>query len=130
MAMVTAVVVARASAAALHKLALLPIAGAWCLGALGAHGRIAAFLVANATAIAGWRAVTGSATSPGLSRLVRTLASIGGTSLRNADLRSATLTGARLRSSDLRGARIDRDALRAAREVRFCRFDDEPRSAS
>jgi hypothetical protein len=124
-AMFGAVVVARASAAAAHGLGTVAVLVAWFLGALVAKGHFMAMLVAMATAVAGLRAAAGSTTSPRLSRWVRHLAAVGGTSMRAADLRHANFTGARLRSSDLRGAKLDGCELRGARELRFCRLDDD-----
>lgn len=119
---VSAVVLARAMASAVHRLAAVAVLAAWIVGASGATGRGAVILVAIATLIAGTRAAAGSDTSPGLSRWAVRMATWGGTSLRGADLRGAKMTDARIRCTDLRGARFEGVDWSAAREIDFCRF--------
>jgi uncharacterized protein YjbI with pentapeptide repeats len=118
-----AVTFARAIAAGVHSLSMVAVVVAWFLGARAASGHVTALLTAFATVVTGMRAASGSETSPLLSRWVRRIATVGGTSFRGADLTGARVADAVFRSTDLRGARFDGVDWNAAREVSFCAFD-------
>jgi uncharacterized protein YjbI with pentapeptide repeats len=124
-AMMTTVALARAVASASHVLPVVVlVAGAWFAGAAAEHGRLLAVTVAVVATVAAARAKAGSSSSPRLSRWLKRIATRGGTSFRNADLRGARVTDALFRNADFRGARCDGIDWDASSEIGVCSFDE------
>jgi Pentapeptide repeats (8 copies) len=124
-AMIATVALARAVASASHALPVVVlVAAAWFAGAAAAHGRILAVTVAVVATVAAARAKAGSSSSPRLSRWLRCIATRGGTSFRNADLRNANVADVLFRNADFRGARFDGVDWGASSEIGVCSFDE------
>lgn len=100
---------------------LVALSGA-ALGAVLGGGLVAAF-IAVAALLAAQRALHGAEGFPLLERALARIATHGGTSLRDANLRGARLDGARLLATDLRRATFDPVQLEGA-SVRLCLFDE------
>jgi hypothetical protein len=117
----------RAVAISTGKLLLLLVVVSGTVASGMLHGGAVAIAVALSALLLSRRTLRDDPELPYLSRWSREIASLGGTCLRDADLRGARLQGCVLFCTDLRGARLDGAQLAGAREV-MCALDPGQRS--
>jgi uncharacterized protein YjbI with pentapeptide repeats len=124
------IMLATLARAVAHATGLLIVVVVAVVGSLAGglfHGGIVSLAVAMLALLLSRRTLHGDPELPYMTRWARSLASFGGTSLRDADLRGAQLRGCELFCSDLRGARLDGAVLEDVREV-MCALDPDQRS--